>query len=104
MQLRRRRQLRLLGVFRSQRRPNVQEQQRQLLLPHLDVAHVELGSKRAGGKVLSPNDRLTEGEPMPNPLAGPVLSDDPVRTIDRDELRKKLDRGDPLKLVMCLNE
>src|SRR5438270_11740047 len=41
---------------------------------------------------------------MPNPLAGPVLSDVPVRTIEREELRHKLERGDPIKLVMSLNE
>jgi len=41
---------------------------------------------------------------MPNPLMGPVLSDVPVRTIERDELREKLARSDRLKLVMCLNE
>jgi rhodanese-related sulfurtransferase len=41
---------------------------------------------------------------MPNPLAGPVLSDVPVRTIEREELRDKLARGVPLKLVMSLNE
>jgi rhodanese-related sulfurtransferase len=35
---------------------------------------------------------------------GPVLSDVPVRTIEREELRQKLARGDRLKLVMCLNE
>ena len=41
---------------------------------------------------------------MPNPLMGPVLSDVPVRTIEREELRQKLARGDRFKLVMCLNE
>ncbi|HEX9295984.1 MAG TPA: rhodanese-like domain-containing protein [Polyangiaceae bacterium] len=41
---------------------------------------------------------------MPNPNAGPVWSDRPVRTIERDELRQKLDRGDRFKLVMSLNE
>ena len=41
---------------------------------------------------------------MPNRLMGPVLSDVPVRTIEREELRQKLARGDRLKLVMCLNE
>ena len=41
---------------------------------------------------------------MPNPLAGPVLSNVPVRTIDREELREKVERGDRFKLVMCLNE
>jgi rhodanese-related sulfurtransferase len=41
---------------------------------------------------------------MPNPLMGPVLSDVPVRTIEREELRQRLARGDGLKLVMCLNE
>ena len=41
---------------------------------------------------------------MTNPNAGPVLSDVPVRTIDREELRQKLARGDRFKLVNCLNE
>lgn len=41
---------------------------------------------------------------MPNPLMGPVLSDVPVRTIEREELRQKLARGDRFKLVMSLNE
>jgi rhodanese-related sulfurtransferase len=41
---------------------------------------------------------------MPNPLMGPVLSDVPVRTIEREELRQKLARGERIKLVMCLNE
>jgi rhodanese-related sulfurtransferase len=41
---------------------------------------------------------------MPNPLMGPVLSNVPVRTIDREELRQKLTRGDRFKLVMSLNE
>jgi rhodanese-related sulfurtransferase len=41
---------------------------------------------------------------MPNALLGPVLSNVPVRTIEREELRQKLARGDRLKLVMSLNE
>jgi rhodanese-related sulfurtransferase len=41
---------------------------------------------------------------MPSPFAGPVLSNVPVRTIERDELRQKLARGDRLKLIMALNE
>jgi len=41
---------------------------------------------------------------MANRNIGPVLSDVPVRTIDRDELRQKLARGDRFKLVNCLNE
>ena len=41
---------------------------------------------------------------MPNPFAGPVLSNVPVLTIERDELEQKLSRGDRLKLVMALNE
>ena len=39
----------------------------------------------------------------PIPIAGPVTSDAPVRTIDRDELRRRLDADDPrFKLVMTL--
>ena len=41
---------------------------------------------------------------MPNPLMGPILSNVPVRTIEREELRAKLARGDRIKLVMSLNE
>ncbi len=41
---------------------------------------------------------------MRNALMGPVLSDVPVRTIEREELRQKLARGDRLKLVMSLDE
>jgi len=41
---------------------------------------------------------------MPNPCAGPVWSDVPVRTIERAELRQKLARGGDFKLVMCLSE
>jgi rhodanese-related sulfurtransferase len=40
---------------------------------------------------------------MPNPF-GTVLSDVPMRTIDREELRQKLARGDRFELVMCLGE
>lgn len=40
---------------------------------------------------------------MPIPIAGPVTSDIPVRTIERDELRRKLDTKDAhFKLVMTL--
>jgi len=41
---------------------------------------------------------------MPSPFAGPVSSSAPVRTIDREELREKLARGDSFKLLMALNE
>ena len=41
---------------------------------------------------------------MTIPLGGPVLSHVPVRTIEREELRQKIERGDRFKLVMCLNE
>jgi rhodanese-related sulfurtransferase len=41
---------------------------------------------------------------MPSPHAGPVFSDVPVRTIEREELRQKLARGDRVKLVMCLGK
>jgi rhodanese-related sulfurtransferase len=39
------------------------------------------------------------------PIAGPISSDVPVRTIERDELRRRLDAKDPrFKLVMTLGE
>jgi rhodanese-related sulfurtransferase len=37
----------------------------------------------------------------PNPHA--TLGSAPIHTIDKDELKAKLDRGDPFKLVMALN-
>jgi rhodanese-related sulfurtransferase len=42
---------------------------------------------------------------MPIPIAGPILSDVPVRTIERDELGRKLAAMDPrFKLVMTLGD
>jgi rhodanese-related sulfurtransferase len=38
---------------------------------------------------------------QPHRLA--ALGSDPIRTISRDELKAKLDRGDDFKLVMALN-
>jgi rhodanese-related sulfurtransferase len=40
---------------------------------------------------------------MEQPRQYAALGDDPVRTISREELRARLDRGDPLKLIMALN-
>ncbi|HWC31943.1 MAG TPA: rhodanese-like domain-containing protein [Actinomycetota bacterium] len=37
------------------------------------------------------------------PLSYARLGADPIRTISRDELKAKLDRGDPIKLIMALN-
>ena len=42
---------------------------------------------------------------MPIPIAGPVTSDEPVRTIARDELKQRLADGDwRFKLVMTLGD
>src|SRR5580692_3447862 len=42
---------------------------------------------------------------MPIPIQGPISSDMPVRTIERDELRRKVDAQDPrFKLVMALGD
>ena len=38
---------------------------------------------------------------QPRPIA--TLGTDPIRTVSRDELRAKLDRGDDFKLIMALN-
>jgi rhodanese-related sulfurtransferase len=38
---------------------------------------------------------------QPHPYA--MLGQEPVATIDRDELKRKLDEGEPIKLVMALN-
>ena len=38
-------------------------------------------------------------QPRPHAALGP----EPIRTIDREELKRKLDHGDPIKLVMALN-
>jgi rhodanese-related sulfurtransferase len=40
---------------------------------------------------------------MDQPHQNAALGVEPIRTIGRDELREKLDRGDPLKLIMALN-
>jgi rhodanese-related sulfurtransferase len=42
---------------------------------------------------------------MPIPIQGPLSSDAPIRTIDRDELRHRVDAKDPrFKLVMALGD
>ena len=42
---------------------------------------------------------------MPIPISGPMTSDVPVRTIERDDLRRRLDAKDPrFKLVMTLGD
>jgi len=45
------------------------------------------------------DDPLTMDQPRPFA----ALGDEPIRTIGRDELKAKLDRGDDLKLIMALN-
>ena len=40
---------------------------------------------------------------MDQPHRNAALGLEPIRTIGRDELKEKLDRGDDLKLVMALN-
>lgn len=40
---------------------------------------------------------------MSEPHRYAALGNDPIRTIGRDELKSKLDRGDAFKLVMALN-
>ena len=37
------------------------------------------------------------------PRSSAALGLEPIRTIGRDELKAKLDRGDPFKLIMALN-
>jgi rhodanese-related sulfurtransferase len=37
------------------------------------------------------------------PRSSAALGLEPIRTISRDELKAKLDRGDPFKLIMALN-
>ncbi|HEY2512191.1 MAG TPA: rhodanese-like domain-containing protein [Polyangiaceae bacterium] len=42
---------------------------------------------------------------MPIPIQGPLFSDAPMRTIEREELRRKVEAGDPrFKLVMALGD
>jgi rhodanese-related sulfurtransferase len=42
---------------------------------------------------------------MPIPIQGPMSSDVPVRTIEREDLRRKLEARDPrFKLVMALGD
>ncbi len=45
--------------------------------------------------------RTSTSSEQPHPSAR--LGNEPIRTISRDELKSKLDRGDDFKLVMALN-
>jgi rhodanese-related sulfurtransferase len=40
---------------------------------------------------------------MDQPRSSAALGSEPIRTIDRDELKAKLDRGDDFTLIMALN-
>jgi rhodanese-related sulfurtransferase len=40
---------------------------------------------------------------MDQPRSAAALGSDPIRTISRDELRAKLDRGDKVRLIMALS-
>jgi rhodanese-related sulfurtransferase len=40
---------------------------------------------------------------MNQPAHHAILGTEPIRTIDRNELKSKLDRRDPFKLIMALN-
>jgi hypothetical protein len=40
---------------------------------------------------------------MDQPRPSAALGREPIRTIRRDDLKAKLDRGDDLKLIMALN-
>ena len=40
---------------------------------------------------------------MDQPRSHAALGVEPIQTIDREELKSKLDRGDDLKLIMALN-
>lgn len=40
---------------------------------------------------------------MDQPQPAAALGDEPIRTVSRDELKAKLDRGDDLRLIMALN-
>jgi rhodanese-related sulfurtransferase len=63
-------------------------------------------------EVMSSHDQIQDRDPHPNASgAGPQspassfgAPQEPVRTIETDELRRKLARGDDFKLVMTLNE
>jgi rhodanese-related sulfurtransferase len=46
------------------------------------------------------NRMATAGAEQPHPRA--ALGTEPIRTISRDELEAKLDRGDDIKLIMAL--
>jgi rhodanese-related sulfurtransferase len=43
------------------------------------------------------------GEVSDQPHRYAILGQEPVATIDRDELKAKLDNGEPIKLIMALN-
>jgi rhodanese-related sulfurtransferase len=49
------------------------------------------------------NDSGLRDRPADQPRPSAALGSEPIRTIDRDELKAKLDRGDDFRLVMALN-
>ena len=46
---------------------------------------------------------MTPAQSVEQPHRNAALGLEPIRTISRDELKAKLDRGDDFKLIMALN-
>jgi rhodanese-related sulfurtransferase len=59
-------------------------------------------SLQSGRKRTIPG-RKSESTVRDQPRALAMLGTGPIRTISREELKSKLDRGEPIKLVMALN-
>lgn len=55
------------------------------------------------GRILIEPEREAILPTMEQPHHNAALGPEPIRTIDRGELEAKLDRGDPIKLIMALN-
>jgi rhodanese-related sulfurtransferase len=65
-------------------------------MPRGRAARTSPGSTRARA---NPTIGPVSDQPRPSAALGP----EPIRTIDREELRAALERGDDLKLIMALN-
>ena len=68
-------------------------------------ARAKLANERTPRPIASGRVPLYPLLQMPIPIQGPLISDEPVRTIERDELRRKVEAKDPhFKLVMALGD
>jgi rhodanese-related sulfurtransferase len=67
------------------------------------VKETDFGATQGRATPKAVDGHLRDDSVMDQPHQNAALGREPIRTIGREELKEKLDRGDDLKLIMALN-